>query len=135
MDLAHARDSLGGGERPLAQRRLVLLGLHVDDDVASRQRAVERVLDRVGGGMALPHGRARRDADDDVGECCPAAWRMRSRRSSTRGSSAAIAASAASWALGRDAVHQDVDVQPHQPPRRDQHEHGDEERRGRVGPG
>jgi len=36
VDLAHARDALGSREDALAQRRLCLLGLDVDNDVAQR---------------------------------------------------------------------------------------------------
>ena len=62
----------------------------------------------------------------------PPAWRSRSRRRSTGGSTAAIAARAALLGGRGRPVHQHVDVRPHQPRRGDQHEHGDEERGERV---
>ena len=65
-------------------------------------------------------------------KCCPAAWRIRSRRSCTLGPSCAIAARAASLRLGGNAVHEHVDVPVHEPPGGDQHEHRDEERGGRI---
>ena len=56
--------------RPLAQ--LAGLGrLDVDDDVGARDGPLDRLLDGVGGGMALADRRARRHADDDVGEVPP----------------------------------------------------------------
>src|SRR6185437_8322102 len=52
----------------LAERRLVLLRLHVDDDVALRERPVHRLLDRIRGSVTLGDRGAGRDADDDVRE-------------------------------------------------------------------
>ena len=46
-------------------------GLDVDDDVAPRQRALDRLLDRVGRRMPLADAGVRRDADDDVREVAP----------------------------------------------------------------
>ena len=43
----------------------------MDDDVGARHRALDRLLDRVGGRVALADRRARRDADDDVREVTP----------------------------------------------------------------
>ena len=59
--------------------------------------------------------------------------RIRSRRSSTGGSIAGDRLPRRLLGVRRRAVHQHVDVPPHQPRGRDQHEHGDEERRDRVG--
>jgi hypothetical protein len=68
VDLAHLRHALRRRERALAESRLVLLGLDVDDDVALRQRFVKSGLDGVSRGVALADRGARRDADDDIGE-------------------------------------------------------------------
>ena len=54
--------------RAVADRRLVLLRLDVDDDVAPRQSGVERILHAVCRRMALPHGRAGRNGDHYVHE-------------------------------------------------------------------
>ena len=59
VDLAHARDGQRRGVRALAQRRLALPRLDVDDDVDPRQRALERLLDPVGRRMALADRGAR----------------------------------------------------------------------------
>ena len=67
VDLAHARHGERCGVRALAHV-LVVERLDVDDDVAARQRALDRGLDGVGGGVTLPDCGAGRDADDDVGE-------------------------------------------------------------------
>jgi hypothetical protein len=99
VDLAHLRHALRRRERALAESRLVLLGLDVDDDVALRQRLVKGGLDGVSRGVALADRGARRDADDDIGELAssqPGA--CANRRNSTGGSSAAIAREAISCA-------------------------------------
>ena len=133
VDLAHARDPLRRGERPLAQGRLVLLRLDVDDDVAVGQRPVHRVLDRVGRGVALADRRARRDGDHDVRELLPRglahpqAPQLDPGQRPDRGQRRLLR-------VGRDPVHQDVDVDAHQPSRGEQHEPGHEQRRRRVGP-
>ena len=60
VDLADLRDGCGGCLDPLAQARDVAR-LDVDDDVGLRQRALDRLLDRVGGGVPLAdRPRARR---------------------------------------------------------------------------
>ena len=134
MDLAHARDTLGGRENALAQRRLVLLRLDVDDHVALRQRTVHGFLDCVRGRMPLPHRRTRGHPDDHVRELLaarlahaqPAQLYSRLERGD-RGEGRLLG-------LRWHAVHQDVHVQAHQPPGGDEDEAGHEERRGRVGP-
>ena len=82
--------------------------------------------------MALADGRGRRDADHDVGELPPgrlphpqpAQLDARAERGDRRAGGL--------LGVGGSAVHQHVDVPAHQPCRRDQHEHGDEERGERV---
>ena len=68
MDLANAWDAERGGMRAVADRRLVLLRLHVDDDVAARKGRMNGGLHAIGGGVALANCGARRHGDDDVGE-------------------------------------------------------------------
>ena len=68
VDLPHLRDAERGRQHALAELGVRLARLDVDDDVGVGQRSRERVLDPVGGGMALPDGGARSDPDDDVGE-------------------------------------------------------------------
>ena len=133
MDLAHARHPLRRRERALAQRRLVLLRLDVDDDVAVGQRAVDRVLDRVGRRVALADRGAGRHADHDVCELLPGrlphpqAPQLDSGQRSDRRQRGLLR-------VGRHAVHQHVDVDAHQPPGREEHEPGHEQRGHRVGP-
>ena len=62
----------------------------------------------------------------------PAAERIRSRFSWIGGSIAAIACARRLLGVRRCAVHQHVDVAPHQPDGRAQHQRGDEQRRHRV---
>ena len=63
VDLAHARNPERGGECALGDRSAGLRRLDVDDDVRPRDGPLDRLLDRVGGGMALarpPRRAARR---------------------------------------------------------------------------
>ena len=68
VDLAHLRNGERGGEDALADRAGALARLDVNDDVDPRECVVQRLLDTIGGGVTLTDRRARRDADDDVGE-------------------------------------------------------------------
>ena len=68
MDLADARDAERGREHALADLGLRFARLDVDDDVEAGKPLAERVLDAVGGGVALADGRARSDPDVDVDE-------------------------------------------------------------------
>ena len=124
VDLAHARNAHRRRMRELARDRVLLGGLDVDDDVRLRAaRAESPSSTRVGGRVPLPDRRARRDRDHDVGEVAPgrrADPQPPQRRPA--GSIPAIAALAACSASGRRAVHQHVDVPPHQPQRCAQHE-------------
>ena len=63
----------------------------------------------------------------------PAAWRMRSRRSCTGGRESDDRLPRRLLRVRGDAVHEHVDVAPHQPHGRDEDERGDEERCDRVG--
>ena len=119
VDLAHARHAIAAACAQLARDRVLVGRLDVDDDVRLRQRPLDRRLDRVRGGVPLPDRRARRDADHDVGEL--AAGRLSASAVAAArpaGSIAAIAAPRRLLRVGRRAVHQHVDVSPHQPQRR-----------------
>ena len=133
VDLTHARHPLRRRHRPLAKRRLGPLRLDVDDDVALAAAPPAR------------RPRPRRPPRGPGPPRRPATRRSRHPRSASRGrahaqppqldpGSAPMAASAASSASGRNAVHQHVDVDAHQPSRGDQHEPGHEQRRNRVRP-
>jgi hypothetical protein len=67
VDLAHAGHGQRRGVGPLAHARIVER-LDVHDHVASRQRALDRLLDGVGRGVSLADRVRGRDADHDVGE-------------------------------------------------------------------
>ena len=58
-------------EDAVAQVEAPSARLDVHDDVAPRQRALERALDQIGGLMALDDGLPGRHADDHVGEVAP----------------------------------------------------------------
>ena len=132
MDLTHARDRRRRGVGALA-RVAPVGGLDVHDDVAARQRPLDRLLDRVG-------DRVRPRRPGEVGETpittsanCrpgrlphpqPAELDARAERCDRHAGGL--------LGIGGSAVHQDVDVPAHQPCRRDQDEHGDEERGERV---
>ena len=59
VDLPHARHAQRRGVGALAQRRVALPRLDVDDDVDPRQRALERLLDPVGRRVSLADRGAR----------------------------------------------------------------------------
>ena len=71
VHLAHAADGERGGMGAVADARVVLHRLDMDDHVALGKRALDRVLDRVGDRVPLADGGARRDRDHDVGEVAP----------------------------------------------------------------
>ena len=71
VDLPHVRDRERRRENALANSAIASARLDVDDDVDSRERVVERLLDTIGGRVALADRGSRRDADDDVGEVLP----------------------------------------------------------------
>ena len=118
MDLADAGDAERRRERALAQRRVRRLPrLDVDDDVRAGQHALDRLLDRVRDRVPLRDRGAGRHADDDVGEV--AARRLAAAAGGAArpaGSIAAIARRAAASAAARRAIHEHVDVPPHEPP-------------------
>ena len=134
VHLAHARDTLSAAACARSRmRRVVLLRLDVDDDVAARQRALHRLLDRVRRRVALPDGRARRHADHDVRELPRRRLPHPQPPELDRRVEPAIAARRRLLGVRRGAVHQHVDVRAHQPRGRDEHEHRDEERGDGVG--
>ena len=132
VDLAHARHAHRRGVGELARDGVLLGGLDVDDDVGLRQRALDRLLDRVGGRVPLPDRCVGRDRDHDVGEVAP---RRRAHPQPAQADGGSIARDRpARRLLGvrRRAVHQHVDVPPHQPQGGAQHERRDEQRGDRV---
>ena len=134
VDLADARNLERRGLHPLAQGRLRAgLRLDVDDDVGLGKRAAHGVLDLVGRGMALCDGGSRRDADHDVDEV-PARRLPESQPAQADARDVALDRLARGRGrLRRGQVHQHVDVAAHQARRCDEHDHGDDERRDRVG--
>ena len=68
VDLADMGDGERCSEDALAECRVRAARLDMDDDVDPRQRVVQGLLDAIRGRVALADRRARRDADDDVGE-------------------------------------------------------------------
>jgi hypothetical protein len=118
----------------LAELRFVLR-LDMDDDVAFRQGVVHRLLDRVRSRVCLPDRGVGRDADDDVGEVA-ARGLAHPQPPQLHGRVEGLdRPPGRPLRLDGHAVHEHVDVPPHQPARRGQHEHGDEERGDRVGLG
>ena len=134
VDLADARDAAA---RPRARARAAPRppprGSTWTTTSAPGHRALDRLLDRVGGGVALLDRRPRRDADDDVGEMAPGGAAhaeppeldRRLERLDRRGAPPPPAPAGARsmststfWRI--------------EPRGRREHEHGDEERRERV---
>jgi len=114
--------------RAVADGRLVLLRLDVDDDVASGQSGAERILHAVCSCMTLPNGRTRRNGDDHVHElawpCLPHAESLeRHRRLDSRDRHTGRL-----LCVCRCAIHQDIHVALHQPSGGEQDEPSDEER-------
>ena len=71
VDLAHVRDGERGRENSLANCAIAAARLDVHDDVDSRERVVQCLLDAVRRRVALADRGSWRDADDDVGEVLP----------------------------------------------------------------
>ena len=132
VDLAHPRDTLRRSEDAFAQHGLAALGLDVDDDVAQRERLVDRRLDRVGGGVALRDRGSRRHADHDVRELPPRRLAHPETPQLNRRLDARDRRPRGFLRLGGDAIHEDVDVVAHQPRCGREHQHGHEQRRHRV---
>ena len=105
----------------------------MDDHVALGQRVVHRRLDRIRGRVALADRGAGRDADDDVRELPAAGLAHPQAAKLHRGLERADRPRGDRVRLGRNPVHQHVDVSAHQPRSRGEHEHGDKERGGGVG--
>ena len=110
-------------------------GLDVDDDVAAGERLLQRVLDRIGRRVALADPGRGRDADHDIREL-PAAG-LPHPQPPQLDDRPELGDRRARRCLGarRRAVHQHVDVHADQPGSAREHEHGDEERGGRVAVG
>ena len=107
VHLTHARHPQRRGQSTLGQVGACLGGLDVDDDVRPGHGALDRLLDRVGSRMALADRRARRDADDHVGEMATRRPAHAQAPGVTAGSSVSIArwaastASAGAWSMRR----------------------------------
>ena len=133
--VVHLADARHGERRrvhALAQGGLALGGLDVDDDVALGQRAMQSFFDRVRRGVPLTDGRVRRDADDDVREMAPACLAHPQSAELNGGPHPGDRSARRSLGIDRHAVHQNVDVAPHQSCRGREDEDRDEERRERV---
>ena len=129
VHLAHARDVERRGVRALAHVGVGGLDrLDVDDDVRLRQRRLHRALDRVGRRVALPDGRVVVDADHDVREHAPRRLPHPQPPQLHRRLDADDRLPRRLLRVRRGAIHQHVDVAPHQPGRREQ----DERRRRRA---
>ena len=133
VHLAHARHVERRSVRALAHGGVCLRRLDVDDDVRLRQRRLHRALDRVGRRVALADGRVVRDADHDVREHAPGRLTHAQAPQLHRGAEPDDRLACRLLRVRGSAVHQHVDVAPHQPRGGDQHEHRDEERRDSVG--
>ena len=133
VHLAHARDAERRSVRPLADGGICLRRLDVDDDVRLGQCRLHRALDRVGRRMALGDGRVVRDSDHDVREHAPCRLAHAQAPQLHRGAEPDDRLACRLLRVRGSAVHQHVDVAPHQPRSGDQHERRDEERRDRVG--
>ena len=90
-------------------------------------------LDRVRRRVALAYRRAGRHADHDVGELAAAGLAHAEAPQLDRRPHLLDRRDGRRLRVGRGAVHQHVDVHLHQPGGCEQDEHGDEERRDRVG--
>ena len=71
MRLLDERLGEGDREHPVAQVQAAAAGLDVHDHVAAGQRALDRLLDAVGGVVAFDHRLSGGNAHDDVGEVAP----------------------------------------------------------------
>ena len=133
VDLAHVRDGERRRESALADSAVASARLDVDDDVDSRERLVERVLDAVGGGVPLADRRTGRDADDDVGEVLsPGAPKPQPCAARRGGSSPAIACRAIRASSSGERSMSTSTFRLSQTHRSDHDEPGHEERRDRV---
>ena len=132
MHLADARHRECRCVHALAQRSLALGRLDVDDDVALGKRALHGLFDRVRRRVPLAHRRVGRDADDDVGEVTTARLAHAEPPELNRGPQPGDRGTRRSLGVDRHAVHQDIDVAPHQSRCGDEDEDRDEERRERI---
>ena len=135
VDLAYARHAQRRDRGELAERLLMGLGLDMDDHVALRQRTLNGGLDRVRGRVTLTDRGSGRHADHHVHEVTagrlahPQSLQVHRRIDPVDGRARRLGR------VGRRAVHQHVDVPPHQAGGGHQDEAGDEERSRRVGLG
>ena len=131
VHLAHTPDVEGGRLRALADPG-GLARLDVDDNVAARQGRLHRCLDSVGGRVPLADAGARRNTDHDVCELAPAGLAHAQPLQVDSRLDARDRRACGCFRLDGDAVHQDVDVRPHEPHRRGEDERRHEQRCDRV---
>ena len=133
MHLAHS----GNGERGCVgaiSHLLLVSRLDVHDDVAHRQGFPHGVLDVVRRRVTLTDRRSGGNADHDVGEL-PAARLPHAQPAQLDALDAVDRGASRVLDVVRHAVHQHVDVAPHETHGRRDHEQRDEERCNRVGLG
>ncbi len=134
VDLAHPRDAERSRERPLAQGgRRAVLRLDVDDHVAARQRILDRRLDRIGDRVCLCDRGARREPDHHVGKVAPACLPQAQTSQLNGRVERRDGLPGRRLRLRRSAVHEHVDVPPHEPSGSHEHEHRHEQGRNGVG--
>ena len=133
VDLAHRHDTHRRGANALGHASVFLARrLDVNHDIAAGKHALHRVLDVIGSRVPLTDDRAGRDTDHDIRERVarslaqpqPAQGDRRLQRLDRRARRVD--------GVRRGAIHQHVDVAPHQPRGRKQHQRGDEECSQRV---
>ena len=130
--LAHKRLPKRDREHPVAQVESQSPGLDMNDDVAARQRLLDRTLDRVRRGMALDHGATRRHRHHDICEVAPRGFpQPEAVKLDLRGESDDRFAGDL-LCRRRGGVHQYLGVLEHEPRRRREDERGDDQGRDRV---
>ena len=106
--------------------------LDVDDDVGVWERSGDRGFDGVCRGVALSDGRAGRHADHHVCELTASRLAHADAPQLDRRRDQADGGQRRRLRIRRRPVHQHVHIRLHQPCRRSEDEHSDEERRDRV---
>ena len=132
VDLAHARDAERRGLRAVADARR-LLRLDVHDDVAARQRRSTASSTLSAAAWPWPTAAPGRDADHDVRELASAGLAHPQPLEVDDRADVGDRRARRRLGLDRHAVHEHVDVRPHQPRGGGEHEHRDEQRGDRVG--
>jgi hypothetical protein len=129
VDLAHARHVQRGDLRTFADLGFARgFRLDVDDDVRLGERAPNRILDCVCGGVPLRDSRVGRDADDDVDEVPSGRLAEPQAVKSNPRHVHANRPTRCFCRIRRSAIHEDVDVPTDEPARRRNYEGCDEQR-------